>query len=377
MYIYIPFFIPAMHIGFDAKRYIHNATGLGNYSRTLVHNLHRFYGASIQTTLYSPSLLKSGAFAIPDFNDLAGSEIRSTQRVIGYKKRMHQDGIQLFHGLSNELPLRIRKANIPTVVTIHDVIYKTFPKDFKWLDRQIYHFKTLRACKEADIVVAISEATKRDLIEYLHVPAAKIQVLYQSINPHLEDQLIQTTALFPGVPTDYMLYVGTLNYRKNILGILDALGQLTRTSRIPLVIVGNGSKLMLETIHEKIEQYGLQQEIVVLGSVDNEALKSLYKQAKFTILPSFYEGFGIPILESLFAGTPVITSNVSSLPEVAGNCGLLVDPANVDEIAHAIQTFVEHTQQLDDCVDNIPEHITKFTGKNTSEKWFTLYQSLL
>lgn len=315
-----------MKIGFDAKRYFHNHTGLGNYSRTLVAGLQRFCMADVECQLYDE---------------------KSLTRTFGLGRKALADGCQLLHGLSNELPMDSLRAGIPTIVTMHDTAWLSFPEMFHWIDRKIYTAKYGWAARHATRVIAISESTKRDLMRYYGIGEERITVIYQPVQERfytpidgaLANEIVRRT--FPQLPAEFALYVGSINSRKNLLSAVRAIGALANEKRIPLAIVGNGHEYRRE-VERYIGQNGLEKWFYFLDSVrDDNVLQCLYTAAKFFIYPSYYEGFGLPVVEASLQACPVITSTVSSLPEAAGDSALLVNPASVDEIRDAIETLLD------------------------------------
>ena len=334
-----------MKIGFDAKRFFNNNTGLGNYSRTLIKNLVKIKAAN-EYVLYTPkrskiSLSKSSTKE-DNFNVKSSDKLFWRER--GIISDLQNDGVQLYHGLSNEIPFGIHKTGIKSIVTIHDLIFKIYPKTYKYFDTKIYDFKFKYACKHANKVLAISESTKKDIIQFYSVPAEKIEVLYQACNPLFftlqANEEVEANLLEYKLPKRFMLYVGSVIERKNLLTIVKAQEQINPDIRIPLVIVGKGG-----AYKKKVEQYilnkKLEEHFVWLDNLENNThLQALYQKAELFIYPSIYEGFGIPVVEALLSKTPVITSNVSSLPEAAGPNSICIDPKNKLLMKESIQNIL-------------------------------------
>ncbi|MEG1949388.1 MAG: glycosyltransferase family 1 protein [Odoribacter sp.] len=330
-----------MRIGFDAKRLYNNFTGLGNYSRTLVRDLELFYPDD-EYFLYTPSVHHCPTIDL--FDNVPGhttfvspAMVKAYWRGCSIKKNLYQDQIDVFHGLSHEIPLNIHKTNVRSVVTIHDIIYKTYPDMFSAIDRCIYDFKFRYSCKYADKVVAISESTKRDIIRYFGTPEDKIEVVYQAINDTFyqmqsEEEMEQRLKPYH-LPCDYMLYVGSINSRKNLLSVVKALRHLPSDLLVPLVVIGKGGAYKKE-VQLYAERNQLSNRLIWLDSVnENRTLQAFYQRASIFIFPSIYEGFGLPVAEALLCKTPVITSNVSSLPEAGGDFSCYVAP--MDDVAMA------------------------------------------
>ena len=334
-----------MKIGFDAKRLYNNFTGLGNHSRTTIDILtaefpeHEYYLYTPKVRLNcvtEPYLTKEGCHTVQPHGILGGS----AWRTLGLASSMKADGIQLFHGLSNEIPTCLRRRGIPSVVTIHDVAFHTFPDMYYWHDRQIYDLKWKYACRNADRIIAISECTKRDIINFYDVPEDKVDVVYQPVAPqyyHAQAETLPKTAAKPPLPEisrqEFMLYVGSVNSRKNLLGIVKAMELMPRDLDLPLVIVGSGSTYR-QKVQEYIAQHHMEQRFIWPHDVSQDMLLALYSSARLFIYPSFYEGFGLPVVEAQLCGCPVVTSNVSSLPEAGGPYSLKADPTSEQDICN-------------------------------------------
>lgn len=339
-----------MRIGFDAKRLYNNFTGLGNHSRTTIdiltaefpENEYYLYTPKMRLNdVTKPYLTKEGCHTIQPHGILKGG----TWRTFWLAERLKADGIDLFHGLSNEIPTGLNRHGIRSVVTIHDVAFHTFPGMYHRHDRMIYDLKWRHACKSADRIIAISECTKQDVMKFYDVPEEKIDVIYQPVAPRYyeADPLADRTDsdFFADKPAPlsqlhrmpYMLYVGSINSRKNLLGIVQAMELMPKDLQLPLVIVGNGGAYR-QKVMDYITSHGMEQRFIMPKNVDAATILQLYRHAELFVYPSFYEGFGLPVVEAQLCGCPVVTSNVSSLPEAGGPFSLKADPTNVEEICN-------------------------------------------
>ena len=331
-----------MKIGFDAKRLFCNATGLGNYSRTLVHNLadahpehdYFLYTTKINSSLPVASFLDKKRFTIKQSTAL----LKAYWRSFGIVRQLEKDGIELYHGLSHELPFGIHKTAIKTVVTIHDLIFKVYPNTYKPIDRWLYDWKFRYSCQHADKIIAISEHTKRDIVHYYGIQPDKIEVLYQACNALYYNNEQKKTNVFEeySIPESYFIYVGTIQERKNLKLLINAYRHLPDAFKLPLVVVGNGKKYRQEAL-QLAEKMGLSKRIIWIRNLEsNHCLQELYRKAQLLVYPSFYEGFGLPVAEALLSQTPVITANTSSLPEAGGAHTLYVEPTDENAMAAAI-----------------------------------------
>lgn len=360
-----------MILAFDAKRLFNNFTGLGNYSRTLVRNLQSNYPEH-EYHLFTPKMVKnketeyfldSGKFTIHTSNT-------PLWRSIGMSRVINKLSPDIFHGLSHELPLGLR-PEIKTVVTFHDLIYELYPAQFGLWDRYMYALKYKYAAKKADMVVCISQSTKEDLVHLYQVPENKIQVVYQSCH-----EIFQTSRP-DAEKKDFYLYVGSLIERKNIKQAIRAYAMLDTTYQKPFVIVGSGPKKYVDEMKDLISQFGLSDHFEFISHVDNERLINLYDQSFLLCYPSLYEGFGIPVIEALFRKKPVITSNLSSLPEAAGPGAILINPHIPEEIRDAfikINNDILHAKLSEEGYQYVK---TNFSSRATAENLMNLYKKML
>ena len=370
-------------IAFDAKRIFHNFTGLGNYGRTLVRNLQaHFPEHSYQ--LFTPQFTSSSEttyFEAKDRFDLIVPHAArgSLWRTYGMTSELEKHQVQLYHGLSNELPANLRKTKIKTVLSLHDLIFKTHPEQYPFIDRLIYDWKFKRSCKDADVVVAISESTKKDVMELYQIPEAKIQVVYQSCGQafyqgEISEAVRAGIRAKHGLPKEYLLYVGTVNERKNLLRIVQALN--LSSSDCPLVVVGRGGEYERK-VREYIRQEKMESRVFWAQAVTNDELPGVYQGATAFLFPSLYEGFGIPVIEALVSGVPVITSSLSSLPEAGGPFSVYVNPLEVEEIAMAIQLVLTDAGLRKEMSTQGKLYAERFSGENISREWMDLYKKVL
>lgn len=335
-----------MTIGFDAKRLYNNFTGLGNYSRTLVGNMMRYFPQD-EYLLYTPKFRRNEeteSFLSPDMLRQPSGGSGATWRSWGVKQDLKRDGVQIYHGLSHDLPFGIERSGIRSVVTIHDVCYKTFPEMFPRVERMIYDVKYRHACRHSDRIIAISESTKRDIVELLDVADERVEVVYQAMNPvfyHPQPEPVARAVVETyGIQGEYVLYVGSINSRKNLLAVVRAYELLNKDMRLPLVVIGSGGSYK-DRVMEYARRYGIDRYMTVIEGLSSMViLQAFYQCASLFVYPSFYEGFGLPVTEALLCGTPVITSSVSSLPEAAGDAAAYVDPTSAEHLARKIETVL-------------------------------------
>lgn len=375
-----------LSIAFDAKRAFHNYTGLGNYSRTLLQHLHRYF-ADLEIHLFTPTVRENPR--VEEFLAEPGYQIheatfrpRSLWRSFGIGGELIRRGIPLYHGLSQELPFRPPRARYRQVVSIHDLIFVHHPNQYPFFDRHIYKRKLKYACKSADQVVAISEASRQDLVEAFGMDPTRIRVIYQTCADSfwerkgpLEKQAILTKYK---LPSDFILSVGSIIKRKNLIQLIEGMALLPAALRPFLVVVGKGSMgdQYYRTFRERLRELDLERQVCILERVDFEDLPTLYQMARFSVYASSYEGFGIPILESLASGTPVLTSKNSSLPEVAGKGGHYLEEDHPVAMADGLERMLTDEGYLDLLKGEGILQSKKFEGRKIAGDWVKLYREL-
>ncbi|MEM1324526.1 MAG: glycosyltransferase family 1 protein [Bacteroidota bacterium] len=371
-----------MRIAFDAKRLYNNFTGLGNYSRQLVSDLTQHFPEH-EYHLFTPKI-KYNSETEPLLNHLQlqthqpNGSISALWRSSGIKKDLQAHNIQVYHGLSHEIPVGLHRTNIKSVVSIHDLVIKRHPEYFPWLDRQIYDWKFRYACEHADHVVAISESTKRDIIEYYQIDPQKISVIYQTCHPRFKQALNQETlshirAKYQ-LPEQFLLYVGSIIPRKNLLKLVESLSLLPKNIQLPLIVVGNGKKYK-QQVEQRIQALNLTK-LVHFIRPEYDDLPAFYQLAEMLIYPSTYEGFGLPILEALYAKIPVITTSFSSLPEAGDGGAYYIQSTEPQSIATAMETVLSDSSYQKQLIESGQKHLLNFDAKVISEQWIDLYQKV-
>jgi glycosyltransferase involved in cell wall biosynthesis len=374
-----------MKLGFDAKRLFCNFTGLGNYSRTLLKNL-SFYFPENEYNLYSPKVNKTSetSFFIDSssFKKVTPSSVlKSYWRSFSIVKQLKKDNIEIYHGLSNELPFTIQKSGVKSIVTIHDLIFKHYPNTYPAFDRKIYDLKFKKSCENATRIVAISESTKNDIVNFYNINPAKIDVVYQSCNPIYyklqEQRAVNEITQEYNLPSKYLLFVGSVEKRKNLKVILESYQFLPTELKLPLVIVGKlreQSELMELIKVNKLEDY-----IIWKSNVkNNHDLQAFYQNAEILIYPSLFEGFGLPVAEALLSKTPVITSNVSSLPEAGGPNSIYIKPTAPKDLATAIEKVLTDSNLQLEMIDKGYQYaIENFSAEVVTKKMMEVYQKTI
>lgn len=348
-----------MIIGYDAKRAVANMTGLGNYSRLVIEETATLY-PSDKLLLYTPKLTASMRVnpRLAAINELPNTEYRfpyglgpmssgSLWRSLGITRHFRADGLSVYHGLSNELPLNIDEAMIPSVVTVHDLIYRRLPYCYSAPDRIIYNIKYGHSARRSTRVIAISECTKRDLVELQHVDPDKIDVIYQGCDDQFRCQLTDSEkgdALAKyGIEGRYLLQVGTIERRKNLEISVRALSALPDDMK--LVAVGRDNNY-LPYVKDLARRLGVFHRLVVLPKVEFKDLPALNQGATAILYPSRYEGFGIPVIEGLESRRPVVAATGSCLEEAGGEAAWYVNPDDPAGLARLLDTIIRNESEL-------------------------------
>lgn len=376
-----------MIIGFDAKRIVRNNTGLGSYSRNLVNDLSSVLDSGTEMRLYAPDegnealrrQVRETAFMKFVYPDSCNFRLtRDLWRIKGIVDDLKRDKVDLFHGLTGELPMGIKKAGIKSVVTIHDLIFMHHPEYYNWLDTKIYAWKFHQTCKEADRIIAISECTKRDIIRFGGVDPSRIDVIYQSCSTEFKAR--ESEKKLQQVHTDYMLperyivNVGTIEERKNILLAVKALQLLPE--EISLVVVGRPTPYC-DMVKEYVKKNAMEHRVKFLHGVPHEDLPSIYQMAEACVYPSRYEGFGLPVIEAIQSGLPVVACTGSCLEEAGGNHSLYVKPDDAYGMADAIKQVLKGAPDREERISRSQQYVTRFEGNNVAQKVLDVYHRLL
>lgn len=335
-----------MIIGYDGKRAVKNNTGLGNYSRLVIELLasrfpeHRYlaYTPSMSGNPRLKPLLGLGNVEFPTPDRGLWRKAASLWRVKGgITAQARRNGVDLFHGLSGELPLDIEKLGKPSVVTIHDVIFRHFPECYAAIDRKIYDYKFARAARAATRVIAISECTARDVVDFYGIDPAKISIVYQGCASQFHSvptpEEIEAVREKHGIAGPYIVAVGTVERRKNQL--LAVKGLRAVPSELSLVIVGRRTDYALE-LDSYIREHNLGERVRFIDNAPFADLPALYAGAVCSSYTSRFEGFGIPVIESLYCGTPAVVATGSCLEEAGGPSTPAVDPDDEEGWAEVV-----------------------------------------
>lgn len=369
-----------LRIGYDAKQLFNNFAGLGSYSRTLLANLAEYYPDNAYF-LYTPRITRR-----EDTSFFLNSALYNVQlprrgpafywRAAGIRRDLQRHRIGLFHGLANGLPFGLGRTDIRSIVTVHDLGFLHFPQHYSFIQRKTLDFRHRSACQHASHIVAISESTKRDIMHFYGIGEEKITVVYQSCSERFLQERAQKTIEAVHrryrLPEEYLLTVGAITARKNLLGMVRALQLLPESVRLPLVVAGAGGPYKAR-VQRYIQQNRLEKWVHFIESSFAD-LPAIYQDASLFLYPSFFEGFGLPILEALFSEVPVLASNTSSLPEAGGPGALLVDPSQPEQIASGIEKILTDEAYRNSLVEKGYEHAQQFRGEPLAHQLMALYK---
>jgi glycosyltransferase involved in cell wall biosynthesis len=368
-----------MNIGVDARILSRPITGIGRYTLEMCIALSNIENVTLY--LYSSSPIDSGIVS-----KLKSVTIKTHSWSNGWLVQFwaesylplwaKEDKIDVFWGASHRLP-RFLSNRIARVVTIHDLVWKHAKETMHPITYFLEKFQMPVAVRKADLIVADSYSTKDAVITEFNIKSQNIFVIQLSFsniqNPYSFDNLKKYD-----IDSLYFLFVGTLEPRKNLSRLLQAYSSLPLSikGKIKLVIVGGkgwGKVNLLDTI----TQLDLTECVKVLGYVDDATLATLYANAQFLVMPSLYEGFGLPLVEAMSYGTPVLTANNSSMPEVAGNAGFLVDAFDIKSIADGLQEMITNNELLERLAKNAKLNTSRFSWDESAKQLITVFEKAI
>ncbi len=373
-----------MRIGFDAKKIVSNLTGIGNYSRNIVNALSAY--PDNRYVLFAPQKgteeclrdLKESAsvsFVYPSAPSSFGQEWWRCRGITGEIARQQ---IDIFHGLSNELPMGLHKTKCKSIVTIHDLIFLRHPEYYNFIMRQILKAKTYYACRHADKIIAISRQTKQDIMDFYHIPESRIEVVYQGCNPVFQHKVSEDVQLatqkFYQIPSRYILCVGTIEPRKNQLTLVRTLPELRE--KIHLVLIGKSTPYQ-HVIEEEAHRLGIQERVHIFNRIPNRDLPAIYQGSTLFASLSFFEGFGIPVLEAITSGVPVIAATGSCLEEAGGPDSIYCDPSNPAQIADKFNELLACPERRVQMIQSGLKYASSFSESSVTGQLLSVYRQLL
>jgi glycosyltransferase involved in cell wall biosynthesis len=271
---------------------------------------------------------------------------------------------------------------LKTIITVHDLAHEYYPEMVQAHVLQYFRQDFPEAIERADLLIADSENTRRDIIKFHNIPEEKVKLIHIGVDecfqkvtdPFIRNAVVSRYSL----PERFMLMVGSIQPRKNIVGVLNAIARLKNGNQgFPwhLVLAG-GTSWKSDDLRRRVVSLGLEEIVHFTGYVDETDLPALYSLSELLVFPSFYEGFGLPVLEAMACGVPVVTSNCSSLPEVAGDAAVLVDPHNDAGIAEGIGMLLEDGKLREQCVARGFERARLFSWRSAAEQTLKVFREI-
>jgi glycosyltransferase involved in cell wall biosynthesis len=373
-----------MRIAIDYTAAIRQGAGIGAYARNLVAAMLAQDTSNHYTLLTSGRPTKQHPF--PQAENVRGRSMLIPDRylnILWYRWRVpfpatfFSGQTDIYHGLDFVLPPLGK--NVRKVVTVYDLGFLEHP-EYAVPSLAAYLRKVVpQAINAADVVATISHDAKRTIIEHFQTPQEKLVVIPPGVDASFQritDPIILDATRYKfGLKSPFVLAVGTLEPRKNHIGLIKAFYQAQQKKNGPAMLaIAGGRGWLYEETMRVIQELNLEHKVRFLGRVSNLELVTLYSMADIFAFPSFFEGFGIPPLEAMACGTPVITSNVSSLPEFASNAALEINPHNIDEIAQAIVRLLEDEQLRTELREKGYQRVKQYTWEESAQKMLHAYQ---
>lgn len=375
-----------MRIGIDASSLLKEWSGVGTYSYNLLKNLFKIDGENeYRLFFYS---LKGSLKRCPSFDN---SNVKAYHYRIPGKLLLKAwqwfnsppvetflGKIDIFHSINFHIMPQHKGKKI---VTFHDLYFFIEPQNTERFGGRYFLITLPKRIKEVDMVIAVSQSTKQDIMKFLGIPEERIRVIYEAVDESFREikdrdaiEKIKTKYKIEG---DYLFFVGTLEPRKNLIRLVEAFAMLKRGGHFPFKLVLAGKTgWAIDGLFRKIEDLGIKGEIIFSGYVVPEDLPYLYNGAEIFVFPSLYEGFGLPVLEAMGCGIPVLTSKKSSLPEITRGAAILIDPMNVEEIAKGMRMLIENESLRNEMVVRGLQRVKDFSWRRTAEETLRLYREV-
>lgn len=367
-----------MRIGIDARmlRY----SGIGKYIQNLIENLAKIDRKNQYILFCKETDLKSCKIDQKNFNfRVVKTPLFSLSEQMVLPIKIKKNRLDIFHAPHFNIPLF---SPIKKVVTIYDLIPLIFPRArSSWLSRAYYRFMNSQVVKRARKIITVSENTERDLLKFFKVPEGKIEVIYgaasERFRPVNDAKPLKEIKKKFSITKEFLLYVGLRERRKNLVSLIKVLEILRRKMDfdIQLVMVGKEDPRFTQ-VEETAKELDLVEEVLSLGEVSNEDLVLLYNAAQIFLFPSLYEGFGLPPLEAMACGTPVISSNTSSLSEVLGDAAILIDPNDTNKWVEKIREVLTNEDLRKKLKHKGLERVKKFSWEKAARDTLRIYENL-
>ena len=376
-----------MIIGYDGSYAIlRNNTTEGNYSKIVVESVaecfprHRIY-------VYTPRVERRSAATtlaiMPNVNIKQPRKTLSKSLWLNWEgmvKEFDRHHVNLFHGLSGRLPLRIHKSHARSAVTIHGLGYKIYPGDYSWWDRTKRDFFTKRSCRLADCIVTTSQHTKDDLIEHMGIDSGKIEVVYPAVDDRFVGRVIDaeldTVRSKYKLPKRYILVVSSLLKHKNVLAVLQAMTKM-QDREIELVLVGSETDYYVKTLRSYAQSHHLMHRLLHITRAHAADMAAIYHMADVLVAPSRYEGFGLTVIEAQACDVPVITTSGTALEEAGGDAALYFEPDDIDTLTSHLDHVLGDESLRQRLIEAGHRNIERFTSQKLADNLDGLYHKVL
>jgi glycosyltransferase involved in cell wall biosynthesis len=369
-----------MHIALNALFVHQELFGGGIYLKNLVRELSRL-DADNRYTLYVSDTGASHFQGLgPNFHLIHQSN-RRLMRVLweqsGLPIELRRLGVDVYHGPGYVVPLF---KVCPQITTVHDLTAYLYPETHEFFSSWYYRLLMPWSVKAADRVIAVSTSAKGDLMRLLGVPPEKICVIHhgkdERFTPHRDESRLTKVRRKYGITKKMILFVGGIDLRKNPAGLVRAFAMLKSLHGSHMLVLTGGFGEHYESIRARLPEWGVEDHVLFPGYVPNEELADLYRLAEVFVYPSLYEGFGLPVLEAMACGVPVITSKVSAMPEIAGDAAILVEPNNIEDLAAAIERVLANTALRQGLVEKGLRRSQLFSWKKAACDTLDLYRKV-
>jgi glycosyltransferase involved in cell wall biosynthesis len=375
-----------MKLGFDIRPFLKEETGVGIYFKNLLFHLSRL-DTENEYYLFSSSF--KDRFAedkIPPFRRLHMHDFRLPVKLINFLwHRLGRPRLDRFFKEQLDLTHSPTPLPLPTagrkVVTVYDLFFMNFPEQADPEARKVFSRKIGSSLPRADAVVSISEFTRNQILDRFAVDPAMVRTIHLGLDREFwaekDEEACKALSGRLGLPEGFILFVGALEKRKNITGLLDALKVIhSRWGKLPLVLAGRKGEDSQE-VRKKAEALGLASSLIFTGYRTEKELRSLYGLADLFVFPSLWEGFGLPLLEAMASGLPVAASRRTAIPEIAGDAALYFDPENPEDMADRIIRGIEQTELRKNLVGRGLERAARFSWTRTAEESLALYREIV
>ncbi len=373
-----------MHIAINAHLLAHTRSfrraGISHYVEQVLSQLGQI-DRSNRYSVYTTRGLDQRALGLPDNFRVIPSRfptinprVRIPWEQLLAPLLLRRSGADLFHGVHSVVPV---SCPVPSVVTVHDLAFIRFPQTFRAYNRIYLDVATRLSVQRAARILVVSEHTRREVIGLLGVAPERVVVTPNAVREHFRPPDLAVLGAFrarKGLPERFVLYVGTLEPRKNLTTLLEAYAEVAKQQAAPL-LVGGGKGWLYDAVFQRLEALGLRERVRFVGYLDEEELPLWYAAATVFVFPSIYEGFGMPPLEAMACGTPVVASNTSSLPEVVGDAGLTVSPYDPAALAAAISRVLDDADLRQELRERGLRQARAFSWRVTAERTLAAYEA--